>query len=286
MDCASCGRKCSKRWNGRWTCPRPHSRRAGGRCARSATSRPPRCCSSSTRSCASMPRRRRVRLMFAMAPASARSSCCSAVSRHGRCEQRDSRVAYTVLVALVAAERGLELRSRRATPAGVGRAASRRGAATTRGWCRRTPSSGCLPAEVWLLGRSWNPLVGVPALLLVAATMSLRYWVVRALAGGGRHGWCTSGDPLVKDGPFRYLRHRTTLQCGGDRGPSAGARRVLTAATFSAANAVVLGRRIAIENRCSTGCRRAPCEFEAMKDDEVLRAIEDVARKHLGWEGR
>ena len=165
----------------------------------------------------------------------------------------DSRVAYTVLVALVAAERGLELAisSRNAT-----RAFARGGVEAGRGNYAWMVSAHALflaacPAEVWLLGRPWNSLVGVPALLLVAATMSLRYWVVRALAGR----WTTRvvyvpGDPLVVDGPFRYLRHPNYVAVVVEMAALPLVHGAwLTAAVFSAANAAVLARRVGIENR-------------------------------------
>jgi methyltransferase len=63
-------------------------------------------------------------------------------------------------------------------------------------------------AEVWLLHRPFIPWLGWPMLVLVAAAMILRYWVIGTL--GER--WNTriivvdSWEPAV-EGPYRYIRH-------------------------------------------------------------------------------
>ena len=165
----------------------------------------------------------------------------------------DSRVAYTILVALVAAERAIELviSSRNAA-----RAFARGGVEAGRsnyGWMVPLHALFLLacPAEVWLLDRPWIPAIGVPSLVLLAAAMALRYWVVQALAGR----WTTRvvfvpGDPLVSTGPFRYLRHPNYLAVAVEIAALPLIHGAwLTAVFFSGANAVVLANRIAVENR-------------------------------------
>jgi methyltransferase len=165
----------------------------------------------------------------------------------------DSRAAYTMLVALVAGERAIELTisSRNAA-----RAFARGGVEAGRAnyaWMVPLHALFLLscPAEVWLLDRPWTPAIGVPSLVLVAASMALRYWVVRALAGR----WTTRvvfvpGDPLVSTGPFRHLRHPNYLAVAVEIAALPLVHGAwLTAAFFSGANAVVLARRISVENR-------------------------------------
>ncbi|RPJ69954.1 MAG: hypothetical protein EHM24_04385 [Acidobacteria bacterium] len=165
----------------------------------------------------------------------------------------DSRTAYTALVALVAAERGLELviSSRNAA-----RAFARGGVEAGRAnYAWMVPLHALFlaacPAEVWLLDRRWIPAIGVPALTMLAASMALRYWVVHSLAGR----WTTRvvfvpGDSLVASGPFRYLRHPNYLAVTVEVAALPLIHGAwLTAVAFTAANAVVLANRIAIENR-------------------------------------
>ena len=165
----------------------------------------------------------------------------------------DSRAAYTALVALVAAERGIELAiSSRNTARALARGGVEAGRAHY-AWMVPIHALFLLacPAEVWLCDRPWIPAVGVPALVLVVASMSLRYWVVRALAGR----WTTRvvfvpGDPLVKSGPFRYARHPNYVAVAAEIAALPLVHGAwLTSAVFSAANAAVLATRIAIENR-------------------------------------
>jgi len=126
----------------------------------------------------------------------------------------DSRVAFTVLVALVALLRLVELQvSRRNVAAMKSRGGIEEGASHYP-WMVLMHTSFLVscPLEVWLLDRPWVPVLGVPMLGLVAAGMGLRYWTVRTL--GGR--WSTRvvvlpGEPLVSTGPYRLLRHPNYL---------------------------------------------------------------------------
>jgi methyltransferase len=68
------------------------------------------------------------------------------------------------------------------------------------------------PLEVWTCGRPWIPALGVPMLLVLAATMALRYWAIASL--GDR--WTTQvfvvpGEAPVRRGPYRWLRHPNYL---------------------------------------------------------------------------
>lgn len=126
----------------------------------------------------------------------------------------DSRLLYTLLVALVAAERVAELvvsrrherrlRARGAVEVGAGHYP----------FMVALHASFLLacPAEVWLLDRPFRPALAIAAGLALVATMALRWWVIATL--GER--WTTRvlvlpGAPLVAGGPFRWLRHPNYL---------------------------------------------------------------------------
>jgi len=105
------------------------------------------------------------------------------------------------------------------------------------------------PVEVVTLGRPYVALLGVPMLALVVAAMALRYWAVRSL--GGR--WSTRvivvpGDPAVTTGPYRFVRHPNYLAVIIEMFALPLVHSAwLTALVFSAANALLLARRIAHE---------------------------------------
>ena len=93
------------------------------------------------------------------------------------------------------------------------------------------------------------PLIGIFAVLQIG-----RIWVILSL---GRY-WTTRiitlpDEPLVRTGPFRYIRHPNYLLVVAEIAvlPLAfGA--VAVAATFSALNLVLIARRIRIEERMLT----------------------------------
>lgn len=126
----------------------------------------------------------------------------------------DSRVLYTMLVALVAAERLVELLVSRRN---LARARSRGGVVESRrSYLTVAVFHAALllacPVEVWALDRQWWPPLGVPMLGVLAATMGLRYWVIATLG----ESWnvrvvVVPGDPPVTRGPFRYVRHPNYL---------------------------------------------------------------------------
>ena len=105
-------------------------------------------------------------------------------------------------------------------------------------------------AEVWFLATpatAWLTLVSVVA---VASTMGLRYWAILSL--GDR--WNTRvlfepGKAPVRRGPYRWLRHPNYLAVVAEilfLPLIHGAWR--TALVFSVANALLLRRRIRVEN--------------------------------------
>ncbi len=126
----------------------------------------------------------------------------------------DTRVLYTLLVALVALGRLIELRI----------AARNRRALIARGGVEAAPGHyrwmvflhtaflvGC-PLEVWLFGRPFLAWLGIPMLFLVVLATGLRYWVIRTLDGR----WTTRiivlpGSSPVTGGPYRFLRHPNYL---------------------------------------------------------------------------
>lgn len=122
----------------------------------------------------------------------------------------DTRLFYVLLVALVGLERVCELFvSRRNARRLLERGAVETGAAHYR-WMvlLHTTFLAACPLEVWLLRRPFLPALAVSMTLLLAATMTLRYWVVVSLKGR----WNTRvivlpGQPLVAGGPFRWIRH-------------------------------------------------------------------------------
>jgi len=109
-----------------------------------------------------------------------------------------------------------------------------------------------LPAsalEVVLLNRPFLPALGLPMLALALGAQALRYWAVATL--GSR--WnvrviVVPGDPPVDGGPYRYLRHPNYLAVvvEGFAVPLVHTAWI-TAAAFSALNAVLLGVRIRCE---------------------------------------
>ena len=90
------------------------------------------------------------------------------------------------------------------------------------------------------------PALAGPMLALVAGAMALRYWAVRSL--GER--WNTRvvvvpGEPAVVAGPYRYVRHPNYVAVAVEMFALPLVHTAWrTAALFSAANALLLWRRI------------------------------------------
>lgn len=106
----------------------------------------------------------------------------------------------------------------------------------------------CL-AEVWLLDRPFYPSLAAPMLMALLAAMALRYWVMTTL---GRRWttrvFCLPGEPLVADGPFRYLRHPNYLAVVVEIFALPMMHTAwLTALLFSVANGLLLKRRVRAE---------------------------------------
>ncbi|WP_327090601.1 hypothetical protein OIE66_08250 [Nonomuraea sp. NBC_01738] len=161
-------------------------------------------------------------------------------------------IAYTVLVALVAAERLAELVVARRHLAW---ARARGGVEYGR---RHYPwmvvAHTCLliaaPAEVWLLHRPFLPWLGWPMLAVVLLAQALRWWCVATL---GRQ-WNTRvvvvpGLPLVHRGPYRWLRHPNYVAVVAEGVALPLVHTAwLTALGFTAANLVLLAVRTRVEN--------------------------------------
>jgi methyltransferase len=163
----------------------------------------------------------------------------------------DSKLAYTMAVGVVAVLRLVELRVSSGNIARLkAKKAVERGqehypwmVAVHVGWL-----SSCV-GEVWLADRPWIPWLGIAAALVFTLGMALRYWTIRTL--GER--WSTRviaapGTVLERGGPFRWMHHPNYLGVVLEIAALPLIHTAwLTAATFSAANAVVLRQRIRVE---------------------------------------
>ena len=113
-------------------------------------------------------------------------------------------------------------------------------------------------AEVLVFKRPWVAALGFAMLGAVALTMCLRYWVIATL---GRR-WNTRvvlvpGEALAVSGPYRYLPHPNYLAVVVEIVALPMIHSAwLTALVFSAANALLLSRRIMVENRALESHRR------------------------------
>lgn len=176
----------------------------------------------------------------------------------------DSRYLYLALIGAVAGERLVELvlseRHRR-------RALARGGVESGQGhypWMVLVHTLFLIaaPAEVFLLDRPAIPALAIPMLLLVLATMGLRYWAVVTL---GEH-WNTRvvvvpGMTAVARGPYRFLRHPNYVAVTVEIAALALVHTAwLTALIFSLANAILLRVRIAAEERALA----AHAQYEAV----------------------
>ena len=164
-----------------------------------------------------------------------------------------TQAAYLALLALVACERGLELRLSRRNAA---RAFARGGIEVGGehfGWMRVLHAAlllGCA-LEVTGLGRAFDARLALPMLALVIGAQALRYWAIAAL--GER--WnvrviVVPGEPAVTTGPYRFLRHPNYLAVAieGFALPLVHGAWI-SALAFSALNAWLLRTRIRVEER-------------------------------------
>lgn len=109
--------------------------------------------------------------------------------------------------------------------------------------------AGCV-AEVTFAHRPFLPALGWPMLAVVVAAQGLRWWCIATL---GRQ-WNTRvvvipGAPRVTGGPYRLLPHPNyvAVVAEGIALPLVHTAWI-TALTFTVLNAVLLNRRIAVEN--------------------------------------
>jgi methyltransferase len=163
----------------------------------------------------------------------------------------DTRVLYTLLVALVALGRLFELRV----------AARNRRRLLARGGVEVAPGHypwmvalhtallvSC-PLEVWFLSRPFLPLLAGAMLFLLVAAAALRWWVIATLDGR----WTTRivvlpGVPPVTGGPYRFLRHPNYLAVILEIFSLPMIHTAwLTAIVFTLANAMLLRVRIRME---------------------------------------
>jgi len=107
---------------------------------------------------------------------------------------------------------------------------------------------GCV-LEVWLLDRPFLPVLGWAMVAVVLGTQALRWWCITTLG----HRWNTlivvvPGLPLVKAGPYRWLRHPNyvAVVVEGIALPMVHTAWI-TAVTFTVLNAVLLRVRIRAE---------------------------------------
>ena len=164
----------------------------------------------------------------------------------------DTRLLYTLLVLLVALERGLELLvSRRNAQRVLSRGGVEIGASEFR-WMASMHAAFLVacPLEVWLLGRPWIAPLGWAMLALLGLTMGLRYWVVATL--GERWNTriiCLPGAPLIETGPYRWMRHPNYFAVVLEMLALPLIHGAwLSALVFGACNALVLRTRIRTED--------------------------------------
>jgi methyltransferase len=164
----------------------------------------------------------------------------------------DSRVAYTLLVAVIAVLRVRELGvSKRHLRVLEGRGAIEVGAGHYP-WMVALHTTFLLScvAEVWLLDRPWRPLIATAAMLVLVAATALRWWTLATL--GER--WTTRvlvvpGEDLVRAGPYRWLRHPNYLVVVMEIAAIPLVHCAwLTAGVFSIANLALLKERIRVED--------------------------------------
>jgi methyltransferase len=165
----------------------------------------------------------------------------------------DSRVVFTVVVAVVALQRLWELRrSNRNLHALRARGGYEVGAGHYP-WMVALHTAfliSCV-AEVWLLRRPWKLEISAVALAVLVAALALRWWVLATL--GER--WTTRvmvlpDRELVMGGPYRWLRHPNYVVVVLEIAAIPMLHTAwMTAVIFSVANLLMLRVRIAVEDR-------------------------------------
>ncbi len=127
------------------------------------------------------------------------------------------------------------------------------------------------PLEVWLLGRAFEPILGVSMLGLLALSMALRYWAVSTL--GKR--WttrvvCVPGLPVVTGGPYRIVRHPNYVAVIVEMFALPLVHSAwITAIVFSIANLLVLRTRIRVEESALDQYNDYRASFRAARTDSA-----------------
>jgi methyltransferase len=126
----------------------------------------------------------------------------------------DTRVLYTLLVALVAAGRLVELRIAERNRRNLLARGGVEAGAEHYLWMVGLHAAFLIasPLEVWLLNRPFLPLLAVAMLALLIVAAALRWWVIATLDGR----WTTRiivlpGVAPITGGPYRFLRHPNYL---------------------------------------------------------------------------
>ena len=163
----------------------------------------------------------------------------------------DSRWLYALLVAVVGAERLVELAL---TKRHARRLAARGGYQVGRGHypvmvvLHGGLLAACL-AEVLLLDRPFLSSLGWSMAVVVGLTMALRWWAISTL--GERWTttvWVLPGEPAVGGGPYRYLRHPNYLAVAVEVAALPLVHTAWwTALAFGAGNLFLLRHRIGVE---------------------------------------
>jgi methyltransferase len=126
----------------------------------------------------------------------------------------DTRVLYTLLVALVAAGRLVELRIAERNRRNLLARGGIEAGSEHYPWMVGLHAAFLIasPLEVWLLRRPFVPVLAVSMLTLLILAAALRWWVISTLDGR----WTTRiivlpGVAPVTGGPYRFLRHPNYL---------------------------------------------------------------------------
>ncbi len=173
-------------------------------------------------------------------------------------------IPYVLLLALVAAERVVEVRR---SDRNVAWAMERGGIEVGRRHFRGMAviHTLFLPAcalEVWLLDRPWVPALGISMVALALLAQGLRWWAVATL--GPRWNVRTvvvPGEPVVTGGPYRFVRHPNYVAVILEFIAIPLIHTAwLTAALFSLLNLPLLATRI----RCEEGALAEHNDYERL----------------------
>lgn len=164
-----------------------------------------------------------------------------------------SRIAFTLVVAVLAVQRLLEMRLSRRNEALMLAQGGREHAPAHFSWMKALHTGWfvAMLAEAWWFKRTFRPLVAAAAFLALLSGQCLRYAAIRTL--GSR--WSVRiitlpGAPLVQNGIYRHIRHPNYLGVIFEMAAAPllhGA--YLTALLFTLANALLLRVRIQAEEQ-------------------------------------